>query len=96
MQTRAYHITLKERYGPVALVAGASKGLGAAFAHALASEGFNLVIIARNAEDLKREALELTRKFSVEVWPVSCDLNDSDAVEQIQRSTADRKIPRGQ
>jgi hypothetical protein len=85
-------MTLKERYGPVALIAGASKGLGAAFARALASEGFNLVIIARNAEDLKAEADELTRKFSVEVWPVCCDLNDPDAVEQIQTSMAGRKI----
>jgi uncharacterized protein len=83
---------LKERYGPLALVAGASKGLGAAFANALASEGFNLIIVARNSEDLKLEAVELTRKFSVEVSPVSCDLNDPDAIEQIQKTLAGRRI----
>jgi len=77
-------MTFKERYGPVALVAGASKGLGAAFSYALAREGFNLVIVVRDDEGLKSAAWELTSLFPIEVWPVCCDLNDQDATERIQ------------
>jgi short-subunit dehydrogenase len=83
---------LKERYGPLALVAGASKGLGAAFARELAGEGFNLVIVARNKEDLETTARELILKYSVQVLPVSCDLNDPDATEQIQEMIGDRMV----
>ena len=85
-------MTLKERYGPLALVAGASKGLGAAFAHALAGEGFNLVIVARDNADLESTGRDLTLKYSVEVWPISCDLNDPDATERIQKAIGDRMI----
>jgi len=85
-------MTFKERYGPEALVAGASKGLGAAFSHALAKEGFNLVIVARDNEGLKSAAWELTNLYPIEVWPVSCDLNDPDATERIQEVIGDRVI----
>ena len=40
-------MTFKERYGPVALIAGASEGMGAAFFHSLARQGLSLVIVAR-------------------------------------------------
>lgn len=85
-------MTLKERYGPLALVAGASKGLGAAFAHKLAGEGFNLVIIARDRAGLEATARELTLKYAVEVLPVSCDLDDPDATEQIRKAIGERMI----
>ena len=85
-------MTLKERYGPLALVAGASKGLGAAFAHKLAVEGFNLVIVARDKADLETTARELNLKYAVEVWSVSCDLNDPDAMEQIQNAIGAQMI----
>jgi len=42
----------KEKYGPVALVAGASEGLGAARSRSLAAEGLDLVLIARRDEPL--------------------------------------------
>lgn len=44
---------LRARYGPWALVAGASEGLGAEFATQLAGNGFHLVLIARRKELLE-------------------------------------------
>jgi short-subunit dehydrogenase len=85
-------MTLKEKYGPIALVAGASKGLGAAFAHALAREGLNLVIVARDKEQLESMSTELASRYAIGVWPVSCDLNDPDAIEQIEKVVGDRMI----
>jgi uncharacterized protein len=85
-------MTLKERYGPLALIAGALKGLGATFAHELAGEGFNLVLVARDKAGLEATARDLIMKYSVEVLPVSCDLNDPDATEQIQELIGDRMV----
>jgi uncharacterized protein len=78
-------MTFKERYGPVALVAGASEGLGAAFTHALASRGLDLVIVARGKEKLELAAKALTAKHAIRVWPVACDLGSPDAIEEIRR-----------
>jgi len=44
------------RYGPWAVIAGASEGIGAAFAHALASRGISLVLVARREEPLAQLA----------------------------------------
>ena len=82
----------KEKYGPVALVAGASEGLGAAWSKALAARGLDLVIIGRRAERLHTIAQELTNQFKVNVWPVSCDLGLPGATEQILQAIGDKPI----
>jgi short-subunit dehydrogenase len=85
-------MNIKEKYGSVALIAGASEGMGAAFAHALARQGLNLVIVARRKKNLEALALELSRKYSIEVWPVRCDLTAPDATGQIRDVIGDMKI----
>jgi len=67
----------------VALVAGASDGIGAAFAQFYASQGMDLILIARNKEKLEKFANELKRDHDVEVQSISCDLSDSDATTKI-------------
>lgn len=66
------------RYGPVAVVAGASEGIGRAFAHQLAEKGLDLVLIARRAALLEDEAHVLRRRHGVNVRTVSMDLGAAD------------------
>jgi short-subunit dehydrogenase len=76
-------MTFKEKYGNTALVAGASEGIGAAYAHALAARGLDLVLIARRKEPLEETARLIIDQFGVKVLPIICDLADKDATQQI-------------
>lgn len=60
----------------LALITGASSGIGKALAHLLADQGVNLIIVARSVDKLQALAKELSLKVSVEVIP--CDLSDSE------------------
>lgn len=66
----------KSNYGPWALVAGASEGLGAAFAVALAQRGLNLVLVARRQDKLNALAQEIKANYPVEVEVQALDLAD--------------------
>lgn len=83
---------LKEKYGQWALVAGASKGLGAAFSNYLAAEGMDLVLIARKKEDLEALSNKLTHTYSVQVQCICCDLSDTNAPMIIKDAVADKHI----
>jgi uncharacterized protein len=69
--------------GSTALVTGASKGLGEAFADALAARGVNLVLVARSIEPLRALAKRLTASYGVQCIPLSADLSDPDAASRI-------------
>jgi short-subunit dehydrogenase len=75
---------LKKKYGNTALVAGSSEGLGAAYCHALAAEGFELVMIARGKEKLEAQAAEIRIKYKVKVTAIAADLADPDIIGIIQ------------
>ncbi len=83
---------LKEKYGPTALIAGASEGLGASWARALAAKGLDLILIARRPEPLAEITRELTQKFGVKVLPLSIDLAAPDATQQIITAIGDRSV----
>lgn len=84
-----------ERFGPWAVVAGASEGLGAAFARGLAARGIHVVLLARRAEPLERLARDLRHEHYVEVRCVSVDLGDPDWIDRLRESTADLVIGTG-
>jgi len=80
------------RYGPWAMVAGASEGIGAAYTEQLATRGLNLVLVARRAELLQSLASELSKKYNVEIKIIPLDLSAANAVEQIAENTKDMEI----
>ena len=85
-------MSLVKKYGKVALVAGASEGLGAAFANYLAAEGMDLVLIARRKEPLQQLADVLTAKYKIKVTCITCDLADTNATRFIQKELGDTEI----
>jgi short-subunit dehydrogenase len=81
-----------QRFGPWALVTGASSGIGEAFARRLAEIGLNLVLIARREDRLRKLADELQRRHSVSTRVVSVDLSQDGFLPTIQKATDDLQI----
>lgn len=77
-------MNLKQKYGQTAMIAGASEGIGAAFATLLAAEGMDLVLIARRLQPLQQLAHLLENKYKINVIYISCDLSAIDAVKEIE------------
>lgn len=84
-----------EKYGPFAVVAGASEGLGAAFAHAIAARGVGVVLIARRAEALRAVADEVARDHHVEARTLPCDLADASFTDALAEATRGLEIGLG-
>jgi len=78
-------------YGPWAVIAGGSEGVGSAFADSLAQAGINVVLIARKSGPLEETANKV-RAHGVQVRTLSLDLLLPDAVAQIRQVTDDLEI----
>lgn len=76
--------------GDVAIVTGASSGLGVQFAKALANQGAKLAIIARREEMLKQVKEEIEKEFGVEVEYFTCDLTDYEGVAETVKAIKER------
>lgn len=84
--------TFAARYGRWAVVAGASEGLGAAFAESLASRGLSLVLLARRAERLEELASRLRSTRGAQVRTLACDSADPGFAGPLAAATADVEV----
>ena len=69
---------LQSRYGGRALITGAARGIGRAFATALAIEGFDLLIVDRLGAETRSVANDLAETHGIDVQPIELDLLRSD------------------
>lgn len=77
-----------QQYGPWALVAGASDGVGAAMAHELARRGLNVVLLARRHSVLDTVAAQIRDTSGVETHTLAIDLAEAGAARRIIEATA--------
>jgi hypothetical protein len=80
------------RYGPVAVVTGASDGIGRAMAQALAAQGFDLILAARREAVLASLAADLSARHGVAAEPVAVDLAAADGPAALLAATAQREV----
>jgi uncharacterized protein len=81
-----------ERYGPWAVITGATSGIGKEFAKQLAEKGVNPVLVARNGEKLDAVSKEIQEKYGVKVRTVAADLSDVKDIDRVERETRDLNV----
>jgi short-subunit dehydrogenase len=88
MEESEEHLHLSSKYGPWALITGASDGTGAAFARQIAAHGINLIMVARREPPLSALAQSLTHEYGIETRIASIDLYDDSATQQVIETAA--------
>jgi len=82
----------KKRFGPWALVTGASSGIGKEFARQIAASGINAILVARREDLLKEVGVEFSERYGVEHRIVVLDLSREGFIEQLASATDDLDI----
>jgi NAD(P)-dependent dehydrogenase (short-subunit alcohol dehydrogenase family) len=77
-----------ELKGKTAIVTGGSRGIGKAIARELASEGVDVVIVARSAEALKQAADEIAEQTGQTIVPITADTGNDDSVKAMVAQAA--------
>jgi len=81
-----------QKYGPWALVAGGSEGLGGAFAEELARKKLNLALVARRPGPLEELAATLRSAHGIQVRTLATDLSERAGLAAVERAIADLEI----
>ncbi|MGG6892426.1 SDR family NAD(P)-dependent oxidoreductase [Rhizobium sp. BR 315] len=76
---------MAQEHKGAAMVTGASSGIGAIYAHRLAKQGYNLILVARNGERLKALASRLTDETGRTVETLSADLGRKDDLAKVEK-----------
>jgi short-subunit dehydrogenase len=82
----------KKRFGPWALVTGASSGIGKEFAQQIAASGINIVLAARREDLLREVGVEFSKRYGVEHRVVVLDVSREDFIRQLASATDDLDI----
>jgi short-subunit dehydrogenase len=82
----------KQKYGPWALIVGASEGLGAAFAENCAQRGLNVALVARRAAALEETAAKIESRFSVQTRNIVADAGKPEFHETLSQALSDLEI----
>ena len=82
----------KKRFGPWALVTGASSGIGKEFARQIAASGINVVLVARREGLLKEAGVEFSKRYGVEHRIVVLDVSREDFIGRLASTTNDLDI----
>ncbi len=76
--------------GQIAVVTGASSGLGKQMARGFAAQGANLAILARRMERLETFASELIDEYGVEVLPIQCDVTSTESIDAAAKAVEEK------
>src|SRR6266478_8771738 len=82
----------KKRFGPWALVTGASSGIGKEFARQIAASGINVALVARRESLLKEVGVEVSNRYGVEHRVVVLDVSREDFIGRLTSATNDLDI----
>ena len=82
----------KKRFGPWALVTGASSGIGREFARQIAASGINIVLVARREDLLNETGVEFSKRYRVEHRVVVLDVSREDFIGRLASTTDDLDI----
>jgi uncharacterized protein len=83
---------LASKYGPWALISGASEGTGAAFARQVAAKGIHCILVARREAPLTALATEIRAAHCVECVTATVDLTAPDAAERLAAAAGSREV----
>ena len=81
-----------KKHGNWALITGASKGVGAAFATRLAQLGMNLLLVARSGDLLEKNAAILRKEYGVSVIAITADLGKAEGVDAVFCASQDYDV----
>lgn len=82
----------KERYGPWAIIAGATQGIGEQFSYQLAAKGLNILMIARGQQGLDEVSQAVREQYPVAVETLAADLSDAALGEKLALFTQDKDV----
>lgn len=74
------------------LITGASTGIGRAFAHLFAADGYRLILVSRDEERLNAAAKSIQIKYSTDVLTLPCDLSADGAAEALYNNIKSKNL----